>query len=530
VRGDHRADARGVLTISGPRAGKRSTAEAYSALARNTAAHGLASGVAVASEILVFAVLVRLLDAADYGMFIIAAGLAGQFAFLDLGFARALERFLPGFLADGRAGDVPRALTFVLGLHVLVGLLVAALVAGFVLLGGSALLAPDDAPAMARLLWLAALFALPIWTLRCLESALVGLDRMPAQALVHGTTSVGRGVYLAAGALAGLSVETLLIGALAADVIGGCVRLRIVARAVPGTLLVFDAGTRAIGRELFGYSAWLGLQRFVITVSNGFDRMVVSALLGPAVVPVYWICMRVIRIVPGMIGSIGKRAVMPIAAELDGAGREASVPDLVRRGTRVYSAFMAAIVAVLVVHAGPALTLLGGEAVAVWAWACQASLLLMMPVVTRGVLMQASLVRTETARDSALIGMLFAGLHVAILTAGASAGLLGAAILSWSVAHALLAPWWIHRLALHIGLRARSFYGAALRGAWPGALIVLLCAPFIGHLDDASVVVTIIAVGVTTTGAFGAAWFLGLDAPTRRTLLARILGSGDPVA
>ena len=291
--------------------------------------------------------------------------------------------------------------------------------------------------------------------------------------------------------------------------------------------MVLDARVRPVGRELFDYSLWVGIQRFVISVSNGFDRLVVSAFLGPAAVPVYWICMRVIRIVPGTIGTIGKRAVMPIAAELQSTGGDASVHDLVRRGTRVYVAAIFVVIALLVVYAEPVLAALGGATVAALAWACQASLLLQAPVISRGVLMQASIIKTETARDSAFVGVVLAVLHVVLLALAADAGALGAAILSWSVAHVLLAPWWIHRMAHHIGLPVGEFYGAALRGGWPGALLVLLHVPFIGQLASAPVAVTIIAAGVSALVALGAAWFLGIDAASRRALLARALRSGD---
>ena len=116
--------------------------------------------------------------------------------------------------------------------------------------------------------------------------------------------------------------------------------------------------------------------------------------------------MRLIRVVPGMIGAIGKRAIMPIAAELHGQGGDAGLEALVLRGTRVYSAFIGAVVALLVVYATPILEVLGGEVVVVWAWTAQLSLLVMLPVLTRGVLLQTSIIKTETARDSAIIGVL----------------------------------------------------------------------------------------------------------------------------
>lgn len=478
-------------------------------------------------EVAVFAVLVRALDAAAYGMFIVAAGIAGQFTFLDLGLARALERFLPAFRTDGRSADVPRALTFVLGLHLSVGALVALGLLVFSAFGGGHLLAADDGETMADLLLIAAAFSLPLWTLRCLESALVGMGRMPASSVVLGTSSLIRGGLLLGGASSGFSIDVLLVCALGVEVAAGAVRLILLRQVLPGPLLVIDRDTVSVGRKMFGYSVWVGVQQFVIVVSNGLDRVLMSALFGPAFVPVYWIVMRLIRVVPGMIGAIGKRAIMPIAAELHGQGGDAGLEALVLRGTRVYSAFIGAVVALLVVYATPILEVLGGEVVVVWAWTAQLSLLVMLPVLTRGVLLQTSIIKTETARDSAIIGVLCALLHVTFLVLAAHFDSLGAAILSWSVAHALLSPWWVYRMAVNIGLRAARFYRAAVAGAWPAVLIVLLHVPLIDRLAVASPPQTIIMGVMSAAVTTAVVGWLGLDGDARRALLARMRRSGD---
>ena len=95
----------------------RSRHEILESLLRNTASNAVASGCSIALEILTFAVLVRLLAPADYGMYIMAAGLAGHFSIVELGVGRSIERFLPEFVVQGRRDDVPRAVAFAMACH-----------------------------------------------------------------------------------------------------------------------------------------------------------------------------------------------------------------------------------------------------------------------------------------------------------------------------------------------------------------------------------------------------------------------------
>ena len=142
-------------------------------------------------------------------------------------------------------------------------------------------------------------------------------------------------------------------------------------------------------------------------------------------------------------------------------------------------------------------------------------------------LLQTSIIKTETARDSAIIGVLCALLHVTFLVLAAHFDSLGAAILSWSVAHALLSPWWVYRMAVNIGLRAARFYRAAVAGAWPAVLIVLLHVPLIDRLAVASPPQTIIMGVMSAAVTTAVVGWLGLDGDARRALLARMRRSGD---
>ena len=508
--------------------GRRSRAQIYSALARNTSLNAVGSAIVLVAELAQFVLLIRLLESAAYGMLIVALALVGQFAFLDLGLGRGLERFLPEFRSQGRDADVPRALAFSLLFHLVMGALVGAAILGFAVLGGGTVLAPDDGAGMRSLLIVAGCTAPVLWSLRTGAAALVGLDRLGWESLVQALLATTRCALLAFGARQEWALSTLLAGALALEAGAGILRLVLVARLWQGPLLAIDSGLRAIASELFGYSAWIGLHRLVITASNGFDRLIVSALLGPAAVPVYWIAMRLVRVLPGLIGSIAKRAVMPIASELHAGGGDTALHALVLRGTRGYTAFMLAIVVCLVVYAEPILRLLGGDKVAAMAWAAQVSLLMQAFVIARGILNQAAVIKTETARDSAFVGMSVAAVHLVLLAWAADRGELGLAIVSWSVAHLLFAPWWISRMARHVSLPVARFYGAALRGAGPLLALLALHAPLLPLLSTLSIALQGLALGASLLAAVAVAWWGGLDRPSRHALLVRLRWSRHP--
>ena len=162
------------------------------------------------------------------------------------------------------------------------------------------------------------------------------------------------------------------------------------------------------------------------------------------------------------------------------------------------------------------------------AWAAQVSLLMQAFVIARGILNQAAVIKTETARDSAFVGMGVAAVHLVLLAWAADRGELGLAIVSWSVAHLLFAPWWISRMARHVSLPVARFYGAALRQAVPLLVLLALHAPLLPLLSTLSIALQGLALGASLLAAVAVAWWGGLDRPSRHALLVRLRGSRHP--
>lgn len=505
----------------------RSRHEILESLLRNTASNAVASGCSIALEILTFAVLVRLLAPADYGMYIMAAGLAGHFAIVELGVGRSIERFLPEFVVQGRRDDVPRAVAFAMACHGALGAFAALSIAAAAAAGAGGWLVGDAPERMTSLLFVAALFALPSWSLRALGSVLVALDAMPREALVVAAAAFLRALWLIAGAALGVDVVGLLVGSGVVELLAGLLRFAFARRVFGALLLRVDDRFLPVGRELFGYSLWVGVQRAALAISNGLDRLLVGALLGPASVPVYWLCMRIVRLAPGALGAIAKRAVLPIASELRASGGTSAYRALVLRGTRAYTAFIWALVAVLFLHAAPLLALLGGEDTTGYAWVVQTSLAVMALVIARGVLLQAGLAHTAVARDAAAIAVVLSVLHVGLLLAAGRVGGVAAAILAWSAAHALVAPFWAQRVAERIELPVRRYWLEVLRGGWPAVVVVLVLTPVAAGADAHPLQLggSVLAASLV---ALAAAVFAGLDGDLRGQLFARMAALRPP--
>jgi len=452
--------------------------EAYSTLVKNTFAYSILTPLAIVIEMVSFGFLIRLLDQGLYGLLLVAGGLIWQFNFLQFGLSQSLERFIPKFFVEERDDDVAAAIGFTIVVFAGVGVVLGAAFAAFSFSNGGALFSDEHASLANRLFLLCGVFSPVLWPMQALSSVLVGYGRIKLDSVITLLATASRSGLLVGGAYLGWSIEALLIATMLNLLVYGLVRAFVMIRLVDKVRGLFSRNTFRVGREIFGYSGWLFLNSFAQAITSRFDQFIIGAFLSAEAVPIYWALMRVLRSIP-IVGSIFKRPVVPIAAELFTRGGDVGLHLLATQGTRLFSAFLTPFIVMLILFAEPFLTYWGGATLGEYAWVVQLGAILQLPVVVRGMLVQAGLAKYSVARVSSLFSVGLAGLHVLLLIVACSFLDLDAAVLSWAIAHFVVSPWWVQAILVQLSFRPWDYYVNVLAGTFPALVVGAVLVSFL---------------------------------------------------
>ncbi len=265
---------------------------AASAGLRRNILYGLAGWAAPAAVVLAsYAVLIRHLGAARFGIFVLAGSMSGLLAFLDFGFAAATLRFVAEDQARGNlraAGDVVVSSLAFYGLLGAGGAATLQSLAPWLvkMLGVETHVAPEAIEAFRLAGWQFPAFLL----LAVFVSLFKGLQHFPAAALtVASLSTLAYGGAAVAAGLTRAGLREVMAISLAAHVLvlaaaaAGAWRLC----HVRGIFLHRARPTRAVFRRMFEFG-WLMTANAVAAVFlYQIQRYLVAATLGPAAVAVY---------------------------------------------------------------------------------------------------------------------------------------------------------------------------------------------------------------------------------------------------
>jgi O-antigen/teichoic acid export membrane protein len=326
-------------------------------LLTNTLANGTAQFASLASALIFMPMLLRTFGLEQYGLYMLATSIGAYASVLDLGVGTSLTKMIAESDATGGREHSRRLAAAGLVFYLAIGLVAATLLAIVAFYAGSIFkVGPESALLLRNLLLVNAVAALWAWPGNTSISILAGFQRYT---LTARTTLV----VVLANAACTLAVIVTGTGPLALAVAGAAVGL--LATGFNALLAYRELGHSSGGAFVAPLST---LQRilsfswpvFVIQVATLIvyqqtDRIVLGVFLGATAIALYEAAGKFLGLVSQVV-TFANSSVMPMASNLDAAGRHDMLHHLIFRGSRITVAIVAPIVLTMMMLSKPLLT------------------------------------------------------------------------------------------------------------------------------------------------------------------------------
>ena len=319
----------------------------------NTSMNGIAQLASLFSTLVFFPLLVSAFGIADYGVYVIAMTVVGIAVMFDLGIGASTVRLVARRVSLEDSEGFAHVVVTSAALLLLLGMLVAAVIAGLALVSGSLFnVTAEQAELLRTLLLIGAAMQVWFWPTSAATQVLQGLERYDLVARTSLGTTLGSlaaiavVLYLHAG-----PVLLMLLGA-AIMVLASIVNMVALWRVRPaGRMAVMPNRTVAQEIVLGGIPIFaVGFTQFINREQT--DRLVVAIILGPAAVAIYEVAAKLSMLVTQVIG-LPISAILPVASRMAAKDDDSGLRDLFLRGSRYITLAVLPIIVALIVLAGP---------------------------------------------------------------------------------------------------------------------------------------------------------------------------------
>lgn len=320
----------------------------------NTLANGVAQFTSLASSFVFMPMLIRAFGANDFGLFLLASSVAAYASLVDFGVGTSLIKYVAEKAATDDKEGVGRYVSTSLLFYIVVGLLVAVMLASLGLLSGNLFkVTADGARLLRNLLLVGAFGAVFMWPGSTAGYVLAGLQRhtLTARTALFGAFA-NIGVILVV-----LSQHqgpvALLAGQTAVGLVCAAINT-VLARRALGNVEIHPLRARMkVFKDIVSFS-WVifVLQICVLILVQQTDRIVVGVFLSASAVTLYEAAGKMQGLMT-QLTQFATSAVMPFASQLDAQGRDSSIQTLFFRGTKYVMALVLPVVVGLMILASP---------------------------------------------------------------------------------------------------------------------------------------------------------------------------------
>lgn len=261
-------------------------------LLRGSAARTLETAVGILAGFITLPIMMRYLGADLYGLWILIGGFVASLYLFDFGFASSVSRYVARAIAQQDHDQANRVINSALVIYCLLGLLVMLFTLAIAWMAPS-LMEDHSQVGLVRLLILLAGLTIaiefPFKAFAGIAEAFLRHDLVAASRIIVKILST---TALILALLGGYKLLAVALIALATSVLSNCAFLTIAWRVYPRIRISRRLASRALMKELGGYSAWA----FAIDVSRILrqraDIFVISAMLGTAPLALYYVAVR----------------------------------------------------------------------------------------------------------------------------------------------------------------------------------------------------------------------------------------------
>jgi O-antigen/teichoic acid export membrane protein len=325
-------------------------------IARNTVVNTLKTGAMILITVPLTPFLITKAGIEGYGIYVLAtsfSALGGYLSLGELGFQAATVRYVAKWDAAGNQEEVRKVVGTTLTIFLAMGILGAALVALFALVGVDAIFnIPSHLQDETRVVFLLLAVQVPCeFGLLAFTGYLEGLQRYTTTAALTLGHIIAFGGLAVAFLLAGAGVEGIAAAAAGAALLH-VVAAVATARLQRGRLRPRLGIHRDALPELFGYSWRVALIRLTSVMYDQMDKVIIGIALTPAALTIFDIANKV-HLLARYALSIPSSAIIPAAAALDAAGNSEALRALLVRGTRITVALAVPITATGIILTTP---------------------------------------------------------------------------------------------------------------------------------------------------------------------------------
>jgi O-antigen/teichoic acid export membrane protein len=319
-------------------------------LARNSMLNIIYLSVPLVVAILVLPATIHGLGRERFGILALAWVVTGYFVFLDMGIGRATAKYTADALGRGRDDEISATVWTAVSAQAAIGLAAAAVLAAVApLLVGEVLRVPPPLVGEGtRVFLLVALAVPPMILTASLRGVLEAAQRFELVNAVRLPASLATLLLPFAGVLLEWSLEAIVLGIVAAQVLALGANVALVARIFP-SVRRFQFDRRRL-RPLLSFGWWVTVPTIVGPLLAYLDRFVVGAAVSIAAVAYYAVPADLLArlwFIPASLIT----PLFPAVSRLRGAGDEAEIPRMVARSVKYLVLGMGPLLVLLAVNA-----------------------------------------------------------------------------------------------------------------------------------------------------------------------------------
>lgn len=299
------------------------------------------SGMGYIIPILVFLVttpiILSILGADDYGLYVICLSLIGFMVFMDLGIGQAVIKYVAEYEATGKNEKIQPVLDMALVIYLILGLGIASLLFGLSPWLGEMLMDTTDAQRQSlatSVLQITALAFAISYVNQFFLNLFKAYHRFDIPSVIHNTANVS-GILLATVLLLmGHSLVVVLWGHVLMQVLAISSSYLMFKSLLVGSIRLGLAIDKSILREMLSFSAYAFVSNFLGAVVSRLDKLLLGIVLGTEFVTYYQIPHTVAQMGNGVVNMVSQ-VIFPRFSELSGTGENAERLSLYRKANIV---------------------------------------------------------------------------------------------------------------------------------------------------------------------------------------------------
>ena len=316
-----------------------------------------------AVQLLMIPFLVRNLGMDGYGIYFLLVNIIGYSVLADLGLGQGVIKFVAEMRARGDAQALNRSVSAALWVQALLGgtgmtLLIIFSRRLLLLLK----IPPGDLGAAQTSLYLCAVAFFFTMISGTFMSVLMGLQRYDLTSRTTIVTNLAMNAGIVIVLLTGGGIEPAVAVTATFSIINCLIFFILMKKNIPA-LILFTAFDLVHFRKLIGFSGYIFISRISNFICNYVLVFIISFFLGPAVVPLYAIPLRLTNGLTGLVSTL-TAVIFPYTSEISIEASREKINDVLIQGSRLTASIAVPVNLAIAAFAMPILTVWMGKAFA----------------------------------------------------------------------------------------------------------------------------------------------------------------------